>query len=120
MHVGRRALAFDLVRPSANDYRKHIPPRQHGIYLDGPPIETTLPPPVQSTQFEPVILAVDVDVVGHKALSAISSQLSVSVSHLQHCYPQQRCQPEQREALAERANDLCNSALFDAHSSIAS
>jgi hypothetical protein len=75
MHVNRCAFALDLVRLTADDHRENVAARQHGIDFNCSTIQMAFPTLIQAIQFEPVVLAVNVDLVSHvEQLSAFSNQ----------------------------------------------
>src|SRR5580692_4414594 len=64
--VPGNALRLDLVSLVADTEGKHVRPNQHRINRDFVAVQTARPPALGSLDFEPVILAVDGDVVKHK------------------------------------------------------
>src|SRR5438477_12434692 len=78
MHLARNALALHFVGLVADAQRKYIGPRQHRVDFDFGSIEAAGPATVRSIQVEPVVLAVDGDVVSHEEQwSVASGQLPV-------------------------------------------
>jgi hypothetical protein len=57
---------LDLVSLVANAQGKYVRPRQHGIDRDFVAVQAARPSTLGSLDFEPVMLAVDADVVEHK------------------------------------------------------
>jgi hypothetical protein len=72
MHVPTDPLALHFVSLVAEAKRDDIGARQHGVDFYIAAIEAARPTAVRSVEIEPVVLAVDGNVVGHQ------SQLSVA------------------------------------------
>src|SRR5208283_2817206 len=79
MHIRRGPLPLNLVGFPPNQNRKHISPGKHCVHLHLTPIQTAPPACFCPLQFEPVIFAIDGDVVHHKRSASLVSSARLSL-----------------------------------------
>src|SRR5277367_25824 len=82
MYVRRRAFPLDLVGIPADQDRKHIASRQYCVNLDFTAVQPASPACFSALQLEPIIFAVDGDVVNHRnrwvdAVAAWNAELAI-------------------------------------------